>query len=94
MLMPKDERGAYRWAGRCPDCNGCINDQCGGCDVRFCGGTYEWMQWGADTPEDQACDRCPNKVGKTITDGNGRSLLITVRCNGATGHTGQCHWDH
>lgn len=84
-----------RWAGQCPDCGGCIDDNCRGCSRRFCGGTYLWMQWGGDGPEAEACDRCPLKVDKQIHDprDNRRSLLIKVRCNGDAGHDGRCHWD-
>lgn len=93
MLMPKDQRGACRWDGRCPDCGGCIDDRCPGCHRRWCGGTYAWMQWGAEVPEDRACDRCPAKVGKVVTDSRGDERLIMVRCNGKTGHTLNHHWN-
>lgn len=93
MIVPKEERGAYRWAGHCPDCNGCINDRCPGCDRRFCTGTYSWMQWDAPGPEHKACNRCPNKVDKRITDPTGHPRTIRVRCNADTGHGGICHWN-
>jgi len=48
----------------------------------------------------EGCDRCPNKVPKTITVKKMRNRLpvevemeIMVRCNGETGHRGNCHWN-
>lgn len=75
----------------CEDCGGCTDDRCpGGCGVRFCGGSY----MGED------CDRCPEKVLKTIALRRiwDRQIElvekdISVRCNGARGHFGTHHWD-
>lgn len=94
-LCAQEDRISYMARGNCPDCGGCIDDRCGGCRVRFCGGTYGWYSW--TMPQDRepgsACDRCPVKVAKTITDGTGAEREIQVRCNAATGHGGQHHWD-
>ena len=67
----------------CDACNGCTDDRCSGCGVRWCGGTYG----GED------CDRCPEKVDKQITDDQGNQRVIRVRCNGDAGHRNGCHWD-
>lgn len=83
MLCSKDDRINYLMVGRCPDCNGCIDDQCWGCSRRWCSGMYI----------DRICDRCPRKVDKTITDGAGNERVIRVRCNADAGHDHGCHWN-
>jgi hypothetical protein len=75
----------------CPDCGGCTDDQCwGSCQERWCSGWYMG----------EGCDRCPEKVPKTITVTKIRNrqrvstpMEIQVRCNAASGHKGIHHWD-
>lgn len=67
----------------CDDCNGCTDDECPGCDYRWCGGMYM----------DGICNRCPNKVPKEIQNHPASPLMIQVRCNADDGHSGICHWD-
>lgn len=67
----------------CEECEGCTDDQCWGCSRRWCSGTYMG----------DGCDRCPEKVDKTIESPPGVQRVIKVRCNASGGHTGKCHWD-
>jgi hypothetical protein len=94
MLCSNEDRIRWLIAGRCPDCGGCINDECHGCTHRWCGGTYEWWAWTMPQnrhPHASPCDRCPYKVSKPR--GDGTRSADSVRCNGKTGHTGTCHWN-
>lgn len=94
MLCSEGGRADYLHSGSCPDCGGCIDDQCRGCGRRFCTGTYEAWAW--TMPEDRKpgswCNRCPEKVAKYI-DVPGGVKEIQVRCNADTGHTGVHHWN-
>lgn len=89
MLCAKEDRGAMRWDGRCPDCGGCIDDNCGGScgQKRFCGGTYGWMQWDLGGAESEVCNRRPEKVDDLVPTPTGDKLIM-VRCNGDAGHDG------
>lgn len=92
MLCAREDRKLYLVDGRCPDCNGCVDDTCVGCGRRWCGGTYAAWQWtytGVD-PNGKDCDRCPLKVPKLVAEPD---VIRDVRCNGNRDHDGNCHWD-
>lgn len=83
MLCAREDRAAYFGWGSCPDCGGCIDDECHGCSRRWCGGMYR----------DRTCNRCPYKVAKLIRDDKGAERTILVRCNYDELHDGVCHWN-
>jgi len=71
------------WSWGCPDCGGCVDDTCYGCDQRWCGGTYLG----------EGCDRCPEKVDKEGCPGAKPGQVVKVRCAESVGHKGIHHWD-
>ena len=64
----------------CPVCGGCTDNACHGCEKRWC-----------DKLVTGYCDQCHYRVSRPRNDGT-RSC-DSLRCQGRSGHTGQCHWD-